>query len=395
MRVLISGAGIAGPTLAWWLARYGFDPTIVERAPQLRSGGYIIDFWGLGFDVAERMELLPEIREQGYRIRELQAVNRQGARVAGFPVEAFDRVTHGRYVSLPRSELSAAIYRRILGRVEIMFGDSIAGIEQNSDGVRVRFERAEARDFELVIGADGLHSQVRALVFGPEARFEKYLGSKAAAFQAEGYSPRDELVYVLYSEVGQQTARFAMRDNRTMFLFTFADPDPKIPESIDGRRALLRARFGSSGWECPRILDALDAAPELYFDRVSQIRMPAESPMWSRGRVALLGDAAFCPSLLAGQGSALAMASAYILAGELHQAGGDYARAFANYERIFAPFIRGKQKAAARFAGAFAPRNSLSLFLRNQIINLLTVPWIADLAFARDFRDSLPLPAYR
>ena len=328
MRVLISGAGIAGPTLAYWLARYGLQPTLVEAAPRLRTGGYVIDFWGAGFDIADRMGALPEIRRKGYMMREVRVVNRNGKRVAGFPVDAFSRLTQGRYVSLPRGELAAAIFGKIEGKVETIFGDSVNRIDQTEKYVHVTFERGGARDFDLVVGADGLHSRVRELVFGPESRFEKYLGYKVAAFAVDGYRPRDELVYVMYTEVGQQVGRFAMRGDRTMFLFIFSDDDATGASDARAQKALLRKRFGASGWECPQILDALDAADDLYFDRVSQIRMDPQQGLWTRGRATLIGDAAFCVSFLAGQGSALAMVSAYILAGELHRANGDYASSF-------------------------------------------------------------------
>jgi 2-polyprenyl-6-methoxyphenol hydroxylase-like FAD-dependent oxidoreductase len=393
MKILISGAGIAGPTLAYWLLQYGMQPTIVEAAPKLRTGGYIVDFWGAGFDIAGKMGLLPEITGSGYRLRELRVVNDDGKRVAGFPVAAFFRMTKGRYSSLPRSDLASFIFHKIEGQAETIFGDSIDRIEQTGSGVSVTFAGGMRREFDLVIGGDGLHSRVRELVFGPENQFEKYLGYKAAAFQTEGYGPRDDLVYIMYTQVGQQVGRFSMRDNRTLFLFTFADPDPGGPSDAAGQKAALRARFRNSGWECPQILEAMDAANDFYFDRVSQIRM-GEAGGWARGRVALLGDAAFCVSLLAGQGTALAMVAAYILAGELHRANGDYAKAFARYQNLFGPFIARKQKAALRFAGSFAPKSKFSLFLRNQIFNLMAIPGIADLAIGRDLADKISIPAY-
>lgn len=394
MKILISGAGIAGPTLAYWLAHYGFEPTLVEVAPSLRTGGYVIDFWGAGYEIADRMGLLPEISRKGYKMREVRAVNRNGEKVAGFPAEAFFRMTDGRYVSLPRGELAASIFGALNGRVETIFGDSINGLEQTAGGVRVTFESGGTREFDLVVGADGLHSRVRELVFGPEKRFEKYLGYKAAAFGAKGYRPRDELVYVMYTQVGQQVGRFAMRDDFTMFIFIFADKDAAGPADVQGQKALLRRRFEAGGWECPQILDALDAAGDLYFDRVSQIRMDEQQGLWTRGRVALIGDAASCVSLLAGQGSALAMVAAYILAGELHRSKGDYAEAFRRYQDLFGPFVLAKQKAALRFAGSFAPKSNLALFLRNRLLNLMTVRWIADLAMGRDFADNIVLPVY-
>lgn len=394
MRVLISGAGIAGPTLAYWLALYGLEPTIVEKAPRLRTGGYIIDFWGAGFDVADRMGLLPEIKRKGYMIEEVRVVSENGRAIAGFPVDAFARVTGGRYVSVPRGDLAASIFGLIDGKVETIFGDSVAGIEENNEGVDVAFESGIKRQFDLVVGAGGLHSRVRELVFGPQEQFETYLGCKVAAFDVMGYRPRNELVYVMFTEVGQQVARFAMRDDRTMFLLTFADEDCAIPYDVPSQKAVLRKRFGKSGWECPQILDALNGANDLYFDRVSQIQMDERQGLWARGRVSLIGDAASCVSLLAGQGAALAMVAAYVLAGELHRANGDYAAAFARYQSLLAPLILKKQKVGRHFAGFFAPKSNLALFVRNRMMKLLKVPWIADLTTGRDFTDKIALPEY-
>jgi 2-polyprenyl-6-methoxyphenol hydroxylase-like FAD-dependent oxidoreductase len=394
LRVLISGAGIAGPTLAYWLAHYGMEPTLVEKSPQLRTGGYVIDFWGAGFEIAERMGLLPEINRTGYRVRELRVVNRAGRTVSGFPVDAFARVTGGRYTTVPRGDLSAAIFGLIENKMETIFGDSVARIEQADNAVSVTFQSGMKRKFDLVVGADGLHSRVREIAFGPQDRFEKYLGIKVAAFEVAGYRPRDELVYFLYTEVGQQVGRFTMRGDRTLFLFTFADRDPGSAGDISSQKALLRKRFGKSGWECPQILDALDAATDLYFDRVSQIRMNEDEGLWTRGRITLIGDAASCVSLLAGQGTALAMVAAYILAGELHRANGNYAKAFSRYQELFGPFVQAKQKAALRFADFFAPPSQSSLFIRNQGMKLMRIQRIADFLVGRDLVDKITLPEY-
>jgi 2-polyprenyl-6-methoxyphenol hydroxylase-like FAD-dependent oxidoreductase len=394
MRVLISGAGIAGPTLAYWLAHYGLEATVVEKAPELRTGGYIIDFWGAGLEIADRMGLLQEIRSKGYVVREVRVVDRNGRSVAGFHADSLEQVTKGRYVSLARGDLAASIFGKIEGRVEAIFGDSVNRIEQREKGVYVTFERGTTRDFDLVVGADGLHSRIRELVFGAEGRFEKYLGYKVAAFETEGYRPREELAYVMYTEVGQQVARFALRGNRTMFLFTFADENMASPGDVEAQKSLLRKRFENSGWECPQILDALDASADLYFDRVSQMQIGDQRTSWARDRVALVGDAASCVSLLAGQGAALAMIAAYILAGEIYRANGDYAAAFARYQSLFGPFVLNKQKAALRLASTFAPRSKFALFLRNQIFNLLAIRWVTDLVIGRDLADSITLPEY-
>jgi 2-polyprenyl-6-methoxyphenol hydroxylase-like FAD-dependent oxidoreductase len=354
----------------------------------------VIDFWGAGFDIANRMGLMPELRREGYMVDEVRAVNRSGKRVAGFPAAAFGRMTGGNYISLPRGDLSASLHDAIANRVETIFGDSVAGVRQTDRAVHVAFEHGREREFDLAIGADGLHSCVRELVFGEESRFEKYLGFKAAAFEAAGYRPRDELAYVMYTQPHRQVARFALRGDRTMFLFTFSDEDASLALGPAGAKAQLRALFGKSGWECPHMLDALDGCSDLYFDRMSQIRMGEGPGSWSRGRVTLVGDSASCISLLGGQGSALAMVAGYILAGELHKADGDHVRAFARYEELFAPFAREKQKVALRFAGFFAPRSNAALFLRNRVMSLLEIPWVADLAVGKELTDRIAIPEY-
>jgi 2-polyprenyl-6-methoxyphenol hydroxylase-like FAD-dependent oxidoreductase len=334
------------------------------------------------------MGLVPQILRSGYPITEVRQVDRAGRRVGGFAANVFTRMAAGRFTSVPRSELSAALYGALGGHVETIFDDGVTAIEDLGGEVRVQFERAPARAFDLVVGADGLHSEVRRLVFGEESRWERYLGIKVAAFVVPGYRPRDELVYLMHTEVGHQVSRFSMRDDRTMFLFIFAEASPDLPRDVHGQRALLRETFSASGWECPQILEALEHADDLYMDRVSQIHMER----WSRGRVALAGDAAFCVSLLGGQGSALAMVAAYVLAGELKRARGDHVAAFAQYQARLGPFLAMKQGAALRFAPFFAPRSRIGIFLRNQVMKLMAVPFIADRAVGREFRDAIELP---
>ena len=200
--MLISGMGIGGPALAYWLTAAGFRPTLVERAPSLRAGGYVIDFWGLGYDVAERMGLTPDILRTGYKARELRVVGDDGAHVAGFGVRVFRELTAGRYVTLARRDLSRLLFEKARGTTEVLFGDSVAALHEDAQCVSVAFEHAAERRFDLVIGADGLRSNIRRLAFGPDSRFELQLGYSAAAFEVPGYRPREENSYVMYNPAG-------------------------------------------------------------------------------------------------------------------------------------------------------------------------------------------------
>jgi 2-polyprenyl-6-methoxyphenol hydroxylase-like FAD-dependent oxidoreductase len=386
VKIIINGIGVAGPALAYWLTKSGHDVVLVEKAPWLRADGYVIDFWGIGYDVAEKMGLIAEIRRLGYQVHEVRFVDGHGRKRGGFDVNVFGRMTNDRFTSVRRSDVSATIYRAIERNVETIFGDSVAGIEEHDNGVHVAFDHAPPRDADLVIGADGLHSRVRQLAFGPESEFEVPLDYHVAAFEVDGYRPRDELIYVSHSLPGRQVSRFAMRDDKTLFLFVFRDEYM----GADEPKAVLRTAFAGAGWEWPRIDKELENASSIYFDTVSQIRMDR----WTKGRTALVGDAAACVSLMAGEGTGLAIAEAYVLAGELHACAGDFAAAFARYERRLMPFVKKKQESAARFASSFAPKTSAGITFRNALTKLMRVPFIAEFLVGRDLRDDIELPHY-
>jgi 2-polyprenyl-6-methoxyphenol hydroxylase-like FAD-dependent oxidoreductase len=392
MKIIINGVGIAGPTLAYWLLKSDHEVVLVEEASRLRFGGYIIDFWGVGYDIAEKMGLIPRIRELGYQVQEVRFVDQHGRRGGGFSVDVFDRLTHGRFTSLRRSDLAATIYDALDGQVETIFGDSVARVDDAGQLVRVSFDHAAAREADLIIGADGLHSRVRQLAFGPEVGFEVSLGYYVAAFEVEGYQPRDELIYVSHGVPGRQVSRFTMRENRTLFLFVFRDEYLPIGNlsTEQERKSALRSAFAGVGWECPRILASMEKVSGIYFDRVSQIRMDR----WTTGRTALVGDAAACVSLLAGEGTGLAMVEAYVLAGELRVCGGDHCAAFARYQERMMPLLKRKQMSAAKFASSFAPQSAFGIRFRNLVTRLMGIPFVADYFVGRDLRDTVALPDY-
>ncbi|GAA2076995.1 FAD-binding domain [Pseudolysinimonas kribbensis] len=396
MKVLIVGAGIAGPTLAYWLARDGHDVTLLERAPEPRRGGYVVDFWGTGYTVAERMGLVPRLLAEGYHFRTMREVSDHGRKITQLDAERLIAGADGRYVTIARSDLAAAILDAVrdvveaggAGSIEMLFGDTVERLDDDGDRVRVELTSGGSRAFDLVIGADGLHSRVRALAFGPEAGYERDLGIAVAAFDIRGYRPRDELIAITRTQVGAQTLRIALRDDVTMFCFMFRHEGAVPIDDVTAQQELLRRRLGHLGWEVPRILELMPTARTFYLDKASQIRMPS----WSRGRVALIGDAAASPSLLAGQGSALAMVEAYVLARALRDAHGDHAAAFAAYEQRLAPVVRTKQDAAIGLGTAFAPRTRAQLIVRDALVGLMGIPFVANLVTGRSLRDPIELP---
>src|SRR4051812_12396358 len=246
--ILIVGCGIAGPALAYWLLEHGFQPTLVERAPQLRREGYAIDFWGLGYDLTERMGLLPRVLAAGYAVRELRLVNRRGRRVGGFDVDVFRGATQGRFTTLPRAALSAILHDSLRDRASVRWSTTPIELEQRADGVTVSFDDGRIERYDCVIGADGVHSTVRELTFGDAESFERYLGFRVAAFEVSGYRRRDELAYVSHADPGRQIARLALRDDRTMFLLSAREAEPG-PAHWDRRATCdyLHARFGDMG----------------------------------------------------------------------------------------------------------------------------------------------------
>jgi 2-polyprenyl-6-methoxyphenol hydroxylase-like FAD-dependent oxidoreductase len=390
--ILIAGAGIAGTTLAYWLQQFGYAPTIVEQAPQVREGGYAIDFWGAGFDVAEKMCIVPELQQADVGIAEVAFVDAHNQRKAAMNYRQIKKMMNGRALTLLRSDLAKVIYHHLDPHTEILFGQRIAGLQQHDEGVDVTFSNGQRRLFDLVVGADGLHSSVRHLVFGSEAQFESYYGYYTASFTIEtGVSAGTS--FLTYNVPGKQAAVYSLGEHKAAAFFIFRAPEKLAVDhhDIEQQKAILRQQFGDAGWKCPELLAKMDAATDFYFDVVSQIDMKR----WSKDRVSLVGDACDCPSLLSGQGSTLAMVGAYILAGELKEAGGNYQRAFAQYEHIFKPFISRKQRIAQNFARSLVPDSQFGIWKRNFFTRLMALPVFTKM-FIRQFSDQdLKLADYR
>lgn len=352
----------------------------------------MIDFWGVGYTVSERMGLDQRLREIGYEIHEIRLVDGRGRRKAGLTTDSMREALGGRYVSLLRGELARELHHWVESDVEVIFGDRVRTLMQGVGGVEVEFESGRARRFDAVVGADGIHSSLRRLVFGTDADYEVPLGYAVAAFTANAYPHRDEGTYVSRTIPGRQVVRCALRGKRSAFFIVLASEltnGRALEMPVEQKRCILDAVSGIR-WEAPEIVAALECCDDLYFDSVSQIRMPT----WSRGRVVLLGDAAYCPSLLAGEGASFAMAGAYILAGELAATGGDLEHAFESYERRFKPFLQRKQHAALRLGGWFAPRTRFGLLMRNELTRLAATSALSNLILRPIVSDDLSLPEY-
>jgi 2-polyprenyl-6-methoxyphenol hydroxylase-like FAD-dependent oxidoreductase len=367
--VLISGASIAGPCLAYWLIRCGFRPTVVEKAGTVRPGGYPIDLRGVAVEVVDRMGLLAPVRAAHIATRQATCVDSRGRPVARMDLAKLSGTGHD--VELPRGKLASLLYEATRNDVEYLFDDSISSLEETDDCVRATFRSGAQRVFGLVIGADGLNSNVRGLVFGPEAQFHHYLGYYFAGFSVDADFGLDSEV-VMHNRPGRMAAVYAVRhQRRTNVLLVFA-----VNERIAGRLSppeqidLVERAFAGDGWEVPRLLAAMRTADDLFFDAVSQIHMPS----WTKGRVALVGDAGYAPSFLSGQGSSLAVVGAYQLTAALVAAGGDHRVAFPVYEQSMRHFVEQNQQLAGKASGAMIPKTKVGLWLRNRMLAL--IPWI-------------------
>jgi len=367
MDVLISGASIAGPVTAYWLRRSGFRVTVVERAPALRkTGGHAVDLFAPAMDIVERMGLADQVEARSTGT-ERMVVLREGARrpttidlrklMAGFS---------RRHVEIMRDDLSEILYDATRDDVEYVFGDHVTAI---GDDGEVTFANGGPRRFDLVIGADGLHSGVRGLVFGPESAYTRWIGGYIAVASIPNYLDlRNEMRgFAGVNRLGGLYSAQHMTDARAMFLFR--TPTELSYDRHDGaaQRRLLREQFGDLGWEIPRLLDETDRASAFYFDSITQLRLEH----WTRGRVALVGDAGYCPGPAVGGSTSLAVVGAYTLAGEL-AAGGDAARAYPAYEAALGDYVRSSRAFAATMAKRIVPTSRAMTWAMTTGVQLFT-----------------------
>jgi 2-polyprenyl-6-methoxyphenol hydroxylase-like FAD-dependent oxidoreductase len=343
VKVLVSGASIAGPALAHWLRRHGAEVTVVERAPELRPGGQAVDARGVAKEAIRRMGLDSAVRAARTDTAGAHIVDADGNVQQTFRADDDGGDGFIAEIEILRGDLSRVLYDDTRDGVEYVFGDRIAELTPDADGVDVTFAGGGRRRFDLVIGADGLHSALRAMVFGPHERFVHHLGRMVAFYTVPNDFGLDRWL-IDYQEPG--TGRSAglrpIQDaTRAMASFSFPAADLEIDyRDVPAQKRLLRERMKDMGWWAPRILAYLDDAPDFYLDQVAQVKMDR----WSNGRIGLLGDAAFSSSPLSGAGTGLALVGAYLLAGELAAAGWEPAAGFAAYERRMRPYVEANQE---------------------------------------------------
>jgi 2-polyprenyl-6-methoxyphenol hydroxylase-like FAD-dependent oxidoreductase len=390
--VLISGAGISGLALAYWLRQAGFTPTIVERAPAPRPGGQAVDLRGAGRTVVERMGLLDRIREVTLEQRGLALVNGRGRITARMPSEAFGGEGIVSEIEVLRGDLAQVLLTATTD-IEYLFDDSVRRLDQDDTGVSVTFEKAAPRRFGLVAGADGLYSAVRAAVFGPPADCVRPLGCYTAWFTVPARYDLDGWM-VMHNAPGGLVAsvRPGRLPGEAKAGLSFRSAPLRYDRRDDGaQRELLAARFAGAGWEVPRLLADMRRADDFYLEAVGQVHLDR----WSRGRVALLGDAGCCPTPLTGLGTSLALVGAYVLAGELAAAGGDHDAAFARYEQVMRPYVASAQQLPPGGVRGFAPSSALAITLRAASMRWMT-RWPMRSVLAAQFAKagSITLPGY-
>jgi 2-polyprenyl-6-methoxyphenol hydroxylase-like FAD-dependent oxidoreductase len=367
-RVLISGASIAGPALALWLSRYGFGVTVVEKAPELRRGGQAVDFKGATHrTVLNRMGILDEVRQarivsSGDGI----VVDADGRHIATVPAEF-----SGGEIEIARGDLARILFDRTVSTCEYIFGDSIASLTETSDGVQVTFGRSAPRMFDLVVGADGIHSNVRKLAFGPESEYVRYLGYYYALADVGNEGSREDL---MYNEPGRMAS---IGGAKAPAFFVFAsEPLEYERDDIDRQKRLLIDAYRGGGWKIPLLMEQIPSAREFYMDSISRVT----TDHYSRGRVVLLGDSAY-GNALGGFGTGLAIVGAYVLAGELHRASGNYEVAYAHYQSKFRGYAKISQKVNG--GSVLSPSTRLWIDARNRMFSV--APLFAGLMKLMDY----------
>ncbi|MGC1520073.1 MAG: FAD-dependent monooxygenase [Steroidobacteraceae bacterium] len=389
MRAIVCGAGIAGLTLAGELARKGWDVVLLEQAPALRDGGYMIDFSGSGYDAVEQMGLLGKLKTAQRPIARAEWADSNGKRKAALDYAVFQKSLKGRLLSFMRGDLERILHESLPASVQLRFGCSIEDIKTAEGSVEVKLSDGSSERTDLLVGADGMHSRVRELVFGDEKQFVRPLGFHAAAYIFEDIELHGELQgsFKMASKPGKEVAFYPLDGNKVASFFIHRTQATQRPE-----RPLeeLIKMYGDMQWHVPESLKKAESVAEIYYDLVAQVKMAT----WHKGRAVLVGDAAYAVSLLAGMGASLAIGGSYVLAHEL-DTGQDIEASLRRYESGAKDKILHIQESGRRMAGFFAPPSSFRIAVRNALIRIINLPVLNRLlaGFLAPATESIvPLP---
>ena len=390
--ILISGASIAGPALAYWLRRYGMNPVIVERASELRPGGQTVDLRGAGKEVIYRMGLQQQVLARTTHEEGIHFVDAAGRPRATLRADDFGGEGLIAAVEILRGELASMLYEHTRHETEYLFDNRVESLREEGDKVRVRFLKGAERSFDLVIAADGTRSKTRDLVFGSDTEI-RFLGGYAAYFTIPRRDADDGWAR-MFNLPGRRGV-LLRPDNvgTTRALLTYFSDSPN-EDRLEPRvqKDKLQRLFAGAGWETPRVLAEMERSTDFYLQGINQVRMPR----WSRGRVAVVGDAAYAPSGVTGMGTTLAIVGAYVLAGELARHRGDHRAAFASYEAVMRPYVTQTQQLPPGIPKIANPKTQLGIQVGHTVLRYATQPLVTRILgrVLRPPAEAVRLPDY-
>lgn len=384
-RVLISGAGIGGLTTAYWFNQIGWDVVVLEKAPELRKGEFVIDFQGTGWDVAEAMKITDELRKRETGIQALSFKNKHDVEKIHIKMDDFSEMVgvKGKMVSINRRELQNLLFEKLEDTVEIRFSSSVTKIVEHDNGVEVSVNDRDAEMYDLVVGCDGLHSNIRQLVFGDESAFSQYLGYYVAAYNVKGLDAGEPNVMNILRQPNKQATYLDKGNGEGLAMYVFkSEKGTYVPS--EKRASVLKEAFAEMEGVIPAALDKITNETNIYMDTTTQIVMPK----WYSKRVVLVGDSAYCLTLVSGQGASMAMGGAYVLAQEVKSCD-TIEEALANYDTRLRAFTEDLQSKTRKFASNFVPSSDFGLWVMDRAMSLINIPFVKSLASSQFNVESL------
>jgi 2-polyprenyl-6-methoxyphenol hydroxylase-like FAD-dependent oxidoreductase len=362
-KILISGASFAGLSTAYWMNKFGYQVTIVEVAPELKKGGTPVNILGTTIDTVKRMGLLDEIVANKLSMESIAFKNADDV-TERLDYHQKNQAERGEMeYEIERDFLLHLLYDAVKDHTAFIFGDSITGLKETADHMEVSFKKVASQSFDLVFGCDGIHSAVRKHWFGDEAAFSLFLQTYFSISIVDKLLIPENTTQ-MYSEPGKTIMLNAYNQKTDICLAFYSEQEfPYDYRNEEQMRNIIVDHFRETGWRTPELLEEVQQTTSFYFDKLCQMKMPS----WSKGRVALVGDAGYCASPAAGRGGSLAIDGAAALADAFEKCDADYEKAFDEYNQSFRPFIEEVQAEVVDFAlDALIPRTEEAIFKRNK-----------------------------